>query len=509
MSIISNKWNIRGIIIGFSLVLSSLLMSINVHSQEHKDTLQYCKGLKDAGNIKDSYRILKTYINKHPKDFNATWFIAKLAYWNWEIENAKEYYQAALDMQPTNYYLKLDYAMMLVDIGDLNKSIKYLLQYVSYDSLSKDAQLYLAKAYYWKGNTEAALKVLNHLPSTFKNNESAEALKNEIILVKAANCSIQTGYDFDNQPLKHFYTGATYSKFNNSLLNWAIAIQNNQFKTDSTNNNSYIIEASNKFTFFNLGMQINTRIGLSILPFASINTFEGALNIRKKIYKGFSLLLAVDRKPYFFTVSSTQQAVVPTTLIAAIAVDNFKQFSSNIQYQQQLFDGNTIKSFSAWVLSPALKLNKFSIKAGYAYQQADADINNYTTNKSIDSLIAHYATPITGYYIPYFTPKSQEIHSVLLWLNYKSSGRFSITATGSYGLYATLLNPCLYLNINSINKPIIDKGYISQTYTPIDASLKVLYKYNERVSVNASYEYQMTNYYTGQFINATVNILLP
>jgi thioredoxin-like negative regulator of GroEL len=504
----SNNWNIKGIITGISLAMATLLMHTTTYSQEHRDTLQFCKGLKDAGNIKDSYRILKTYLNKHPKEFNAIWFTAKLAYWNWEIDNAKNYYQSAFSIQPKNYYLKLDYAMMLVEIGEQEEAIVHLEQYIKYDSLSKDAQLYLAKSYYWQGNTSEALRVLNHLPVQLKNNELVKELRHEILLVRATNLDIKTGYDFDDQPLKHITAGAAIHKYESNLLNWSVEANTHQFKTDSSSTNAYSLEAGNKFSFYKLGMQLHTRLGATSLPFANTTLFTGALGIQKKLYPGISLLLSAERKPYFFTSTSTQVSVLQTEATAAIAVENLKQFSGKLQYQQQLFDGNTIKSFSAWVLTPALKLNKFSIKAGYAYQQADADVNNYTSNKSIDSLFAHYTTPVTGYYIPYFTPKSQQIHSALLWLNYKPSGRFSLTATGSYGLSASLSNPYLYLTNLPTDGPMLAKAYTSQTYTPIDASLKVLYKFNERVSANASYEYHKTNFYTGQFINATINILL-
>ena len=511
MSNKSNIQNFKRIFICSTLIITTLMLSsFELQAQQQKDTLQYCKGLKDAGNIKDSYRILKTYLNKHPKEFNAIWFTAKLAYWNWEINNAKTYYQSALSLQPKNYYLKLDYAMMLVEIGEQKEAIVNLEQYINYDSLSKDAQLYLAKAYYWQGNSGEALRVLNHLPATLKNNESVKELRHEISLVRATNLDIKTGYDFDDQPLKHITAGAALHKYESNLLNWSVNVNIHQFKTDSSSTNAYSIEAGNKFSFYNLGMQLHTRVGATILPFGNTSAFTGLLGINKKLYPGISLMLSAERKPYFFTTTSTQMAVLQTEATAAIAVENIKQFSGKIQYQQQMFDANNFKSFSAWVLSPALKLNKFSIKAGYAYQQADADSNTYTVNhKLIDNLI-FYNGVISGVYSPYFTPKSQQIHSALLWLNYKPSGRLSITASGSYGIHATLSNPSIYFYTTDLptNIPSITKSYSTQTYTPIDATLKLQYKFNEKVSANASYEYHKTNFYTGQFINATINILL-
>ena len=107
------------------LIIGFLLLANNSFAQQKKDTRQFSKDLKDAGNIKDSYKILKTYLKDHPKEFNALWFCAKLAYWNWDIDNAKKNYQTCLAQQPKNYYLKLDYAMMLVELGNYNEAIAH------------------------------------------------------------------------------------------------------------------------------------------------------------------------------------------------------------------------------------------------------------------------------------------------------------------------------------------------------------------------------------------------
>ena len=231
-----------------------IIIVTTAFAQQKKDTLQYSKDLKDAGNIKDSYKILKGYLANHPKEFNAIWFSAKLAYWNWEVDNAKQYYHTALSLQPKNYYLKLDYAMMLTETGEFDEAIEHLSQYIQYDSLSKDAQLYLAKAYYWKGNTGEALKVLNNLPTKLKNNESVKELRHEIALVRATNLGVKAGYDYDDQPMKHFSSGVSLSKYENNFLNWLVEAKTHYFNSDSGNTNAYSLDAGNKFSFYNLGM---------------------------------------------------------------------------------------------------------------------------------------------------------------------------------------------------------------------------------------------------------------
>lgn len=490
------------------LITGFLLLTNNVLAQQKKDTLQFSKELKDAGNIKDSYKLLKIYLKDHPKEFNAIWFSAKLAYWNWDIDNAKQYYQTALTQQPKNYYLKLDYAMMLVELGNFDEAIGHLHQYIKYDSLSKEAQLYLAKAYYWQGNTTAALNTLNNVPATLKNNESVKNLRHEIALVRAINLNIKAGYDVDDQPMKHFSSGVEISKNESNLCNWYIGTKIHFFNSDTSSTNAYHYYLGNKFTFYNLGMQINTHLGATTLPYANSTEFTGGIAINKKLFKGFSLLLDAERKPYFFTIKSSQTKVLQSIVTGVVSIDNFKGFTGKLQYQQQMFDEGNIHAVSAWLLTPALKWNKFSIKAGYSYQNSDADNNNYSSTKSLDSIIAHPTTAIKGVYLPYFTPKSQTIHSALLWLNYKPTGSWNITASTNIAVNASLQNPYLFLNKNTNNVTIIDKGYSSLNYSPIDINLKLQYNISERVSALANYAYQKTNFYSGHFIDATIHILL-
>ena len=492
-----------------ALVILLLIMQGAI-AQQHKDTLQWCKQLKEAGNMKDSYSILKDYLRHHPKDFNSIWFTAKLAYWNYEIVSAEQYYQSAISLQPNNYYLKLDYAMMLVEIARYNEAIPILTQYLKYDSLSKEAQIYLAKAYYWQGMTREALSVLNKVPGSLQNNGSIKALKHEIELVRATNLSIKGGYNFDDQPLHDVVAGIQFSKSNSNLCNWTIAGNSHFFSNDSLNSKAYELQIGNKFTFYNAGMQINARLGLASLPFANSTDPTGGIGITKKLINGISLLVDAERKPYFSTIASTQTKVMQTVATAAINIDNLKAFTGRIQYQQQIMDGSNIHSFSAWALSPAIKWEKLSAKAGYSYQMADADNNTYTARLSLDSIKKYYPTSVNipAIYTPYFTPKSQTIHSLLLWLNYQPTGKLSFTATGSIPLYATLSNPYLYLNTDATNSTILSKAYTTQTYTPIDFHFNMQYHISERVSAKAGYAYLKTSYYSGQFIDASLNIIL-
>jgi len=491
-------------------LLILLLIIQGAIAQQHKDTLQWCKQLKEAGNIKDSYSLLKDYLHHQPKDFNALWFTAKLAYWNYEIEPAEQFYQSAIALQPKNLYLKLDYSMMLVEIAKFEGAIPLLKEYLKYDSLSKDAQIYLAKAYYWQGMTSEGLAVLNKVPATIQNNNSIKALRKEIKLVRATNLTIKGGYNFDDQPLHDIVAGIQFSKNNSNLCNWSIAGNSHSFSNDSLNNKAYELHVGNKFTFYNAGMQINAQAGIVSLPFASSTDFTGAIGITKKIVNGISLLVEAEKKPYFSTISSTQTKVMQTVVTAAINIDNLKAFTGRIQYQQQMFDGANVNSFSAWALTPAVKWKKLSAKAGYSYQMSDANNNTYTATMTLDSIRKYYPTSVNipAVYTPYFTPKSQTIHSLLLWFNYQPTGKLSFTATGSIPLYASLSNPYLFLNTNTTNNTILSKSYTTQTYSPIDFHFNMQYHISERISAKAGYAYLKTSYYSGQFIDASLNILL-
>ena len=131
--------------------------SIVSQAQVKKDTLAIARQLRDEKKIKPAISLLEKYLQNHSKDLNANWLLAQTLYWDKQIKAAEKVYEKVIKENEGNYYLKLDYSKMLVELGETDKALPILNAYLVYDANSSDALLALAKISYLKNDGEAAL----------------------------------------------------------------------------------------------------------------------------------------------------------------------------------------------------------------------------------------------------------------------------------------------------------------------------------------------------------------
>ena len=139
------------------LAIMTLCFSTISFSQAKKDTLSVARQLRSDKKIKASIALIEEYKQHHPKDMNANWLLAQTLYWDKQVQASEKLYEKTIADNPGNYYLKLDYAKVLVELGETDKALPLLNTYLSYDALSSDALIALAKIAYLKKDNDAAL----------------------------------------------------------------------------------------------------------------------------------------------------------------------------------------------------------------------------------------------------------------------------------------------------------------------------------------------------------------
>ena len=474
-----------------------------VYAQSSSNVLNECKTEAANGHYKKAFRTLKPYAVKHPEDFDMQWFAAKLAYWNWDVVGAKTFYKKALALKKEHLYVRLDYAKMLVDIGDYGFAIQLLKQYIQFDKWSADAQLYYIKAQYYSGNLTAALDAIHQMPDYMQQGNEVAALKKEIRFKHGYNLLLANDFVNDDQPLKTISPSLNIGRQHSALLNWQAAGSFQSFQNDVINTNAHVVELSNKMNVLRWHQQWNVHLGMSSLSKQSSETI-GGIEVQQSLLKHFSLGLEAERKPYFYSLASTQTAVVYNSFATSLSTNDFKKFSGKLQLQQQQFDDkNAITNASVWLLSPSLNWKWLSIKAGYSYQSSNATINHYAPTISIDSFLTNYDSTrkIPGVYSPYFTPANQTIHAALLWLEMKPSKKLVFTVTANFTLSASLDNPYFFLNKDNNNNVFFDKGFVKQTYQPAHYKADLSFKQSKQWQLGLGFEYLKTNYYEANYFH--------
>ena len=166
--------------LNFFLLLAFILFAGKLHSQNSDSVVTAAKVLRNQKKYLEAEKLLKEYHKSYPLDFNSTWLYAQTTYWNNNIDNAINLYEEAMELQPGNYYLKLDYSKILVDLGRFEKATPIIDSYLAYDKTSADASLLKAKILYWSGDYSEAENNLNVVFKKETGNQEAFTLYENI-----------------------------------------------------------------------------------------------------------------------------------------------------------------------------------------------------------------------------------------------------------------------------------------------------------------------------------------
>ena len=491
------------------LVVIILLINSNLIAQTTKFSPSFEKTdqLINDNKLDEAYKLMKTYHISYPSDFFTAWKTAQLAYWTWDIENAKRYYKATLKLE-NNIIVKNDYAKMLFAIGDYKESQLVFAELRTNNPESAEIWGYSIKSYYYNNELSKAMLLYKELPESLQSNWDLIVLKNEIADYKATQINLSVNYINDNQPLYTLSPTIRVSKMHNSYLNWYVEGTFNNFSNDTLSNNSKTLKMGNKFIFNKLKLNAELAVGATVLPKIEENAVIGGLYLTKKITKGIDLRGELSRNPYYYSLMSTSDLVLQDNAGIAIAINNLKKFSGNIQYQKQIFqDDNTISAMSFWFLSPAIGTQIINAKIGYAFEVMDSEKDNFTSTKSIAQIIQDYAntTTIEGIYVSYFTPQNQKIHRALLNIQLKPSSKLEINLQGSYGFQADWENPYLFLNEDNLGVLFIDKNFTSEKFNPSQYKADLNYTLNKKWQLGLNYNYFKTAFYSANTFLINLN----
>ncbi|HSH67782.1 MAG TPA: hypothetical protein VLB84_18720 [Bacteroidia bacterium] len=158
-------------------ILLFLLFSCSVKSSNNTDTLTIAKLLIQKGKFKRATKILNHFEQTHPDDLNVLWLYGQTAYWAGHMKTFHALYEKAMIKFPSNYYLKLDYALKLLELGEVEKANPLLDLYKKYDPSSSSLILAQAKISFWQGDYKKSLQLLSNELLLKEKKAEAEHLK--------------------------------------------------------------------------------------------------------------------------------------------------------------------------------------------------------------------------------------------------------------------------------------------------------------------------------------------
>jgi len=480
-------------------ILSFVFVSFVSAQNNIPDTLTQAKQQIAKGNIKEANEMLVLYISKHPKELNTLWLNAQCNYWLNNFTAAKACYKNAMQLFPDNYYLQLDYAKMLIQIGAYNEGEVLLKKYLSYDPEDTTSLYYLAKLNYWQGNYNDALNWTKKIITKNPNHEGANNINTEIALLKGTQLEIKSSYYSDNQPMQILSDGITVSKHFNSIFSPIFSFQNTQITVHDTVRSANTFQLSNQFNLYKLKSVVTTSLGFIMSPVGSHN-FIGSIAVEKKLTPRLSFSIAGEGYQYFISAESVSKNIVANKFAFTGSYNNKNFITAKIGYENNVFeDHNNVDAIDGWALGPQFKFSIFEMRFGYAYNYSSSSKNLCTHKLSQAAIIAAAPDkPITVYYPTYFTPQHQVAHSILGNINAVFSTRFSLSINGSIGFIASrdVLNFFInYVNLD-VNKPFVDKRIYNETFMPLELKAQALYTVNPKTSVQVNYHYNNGFFFT-------------
>ena len=496
-----------------TLILPALLaLATTTYSTPVQDSLEMAKNLRKQGRIKEAYSLLKKYSHAHPEDLNATWLFAQTAFWAGHVTTSDNTYRKAVRSNPGNYYLALDYAKILTDIGKFREAAGIASNYLKYDPGSMDASLLLGKIGYYRSDYTLARQYLEMVLEKESWNDDARKLLGDICLAKAPKILINGGFATDDQPMVTYTPSAEFHIFLHALSNLGFTLSVPVFQHTSLSREAYWFSAANTSVFPDAHMEVTIGAGLLKVPFKNSINATGNLGISKRFIRHLDLSIQVDHNPYFYTLSSIDTSVMQSHAALSLAWVESKTWTGRltIEGSNYSWDKNKAYGFNFWGFAPPLKLSVLSFRIGYGFNFSTSKDNHFTSEKSLTEILTNYdsTAAVKGVYNPYFTPKDQQIHSLLASVDIRPSKSIVAGISGSYGIYATASIPYLYLDRDASLQPFVNRDFARDTFHPVEASAFLSARLSENINLKVEYKYHKTYFYTSHYAGFGLSISL-
>ena len=464
------------------------------------DTLAYARAKAYGQDFAEADRILSLY-NTGRRNVDGLRLQAQVLYWKQEFKRAAALHEQAIAAFPALPVLRLDYARLLTELGEPGKAQGLLRQCLAQDSLQAEAYILLARIHYQNLQLAQARQELATLLRHFPGNADALALRREIDQSTGPYVRVGSIFRRDDQPLTAWTQELEASWFRSGLLAPTVQVQANQFKLPeegalTTAARSYWLQAGNKLSWPQHGLSLTATAGVFAAPPGGRPLrATGALQLTKKLSRTLALDLSTARQPYQYVLASVRQPVLENVAGGALRYSRAGNWLGKAGYDQRQYgDDNLVRAAYVWLLAPLVSRKTLTVQGGYSFAYATAAASTYTAVRSLAAVVAGGGA-VEGRYRPYFTPKNQAVHALLLSARLTALPRLTVSGRGSFGVAGRADAPFLYLDKAGNDTFFFARGFSRQSYHPVEVHGEVALKATPSWSVATSYDYASLIFY--------------
>ena len=401
-----------------------------------QDRIGEARRLRDTARFAEAVELLEAHLAQQPDDVEAARLRAQTLYWLKDNEGARAAYADALARHPGHEGLRIDYAQMLAETGDLRDARDVLAPVVAGDASGRAATL-LGTILYWQGDFTGAKRQFEQALRRDPGLVDAVRQLREIRFVASPWIRVAPTLWHDDQPLDRAGVAVEGGWFLTPLL--SVTVRSEPMRTSTASARTFW---SNEVELSHVAPAagLDTRLSLGVFrrpgsPQSLEWTGRGALGLRAG--PGVTLRGRIARAPYLHTAASLETPTMATTAGGSVHLDA-QGWLGEAAVERQFFpDENAVRSAYAWVLAPIVRRETAALQVGYAIAAANADEDRFALASPQQPVLPDDPRfDFSGVYRPYYTPARSLVHSALVGLSAGTARGPMLRAGGSYGFRA-------------------------------------------------------------------------
>jgi len=495
-----------------SICIFFAICTLQGYGGENPDSLALTREFLKTGDIRKAGHTISPYYKDHPDDFNTIWLYAYTSYFTKNYSRSVHLYKKAIVMSPDNYYLKLDYARFLVNIGDYNKARPILNDYLGYDPTNSLAIFCLADLRFYQADYRGALSSLDKISPQSEEYQDGVILRKTVNLYRAPWISAGMGFATDDQPMQGYFPEIKAGWSLHPLATLSLDLRAPVFQKSGLTYYSFWGEAGNKFYFARPSIGLGIKFGAIKFPEKNSLTLTGSIVLSKTFVRNLEVKLLAERAPYFSTISSIDSSVIENHAAFSLGWNDINSWNGVVTAEARRYpiDNNTLFSLNGWIMAPPARFSVFEFRFGLGYNYSNARKNDFVSEKSLAEILQNWdpSTAIKGIYNPYFTPRNQQVGSVIISVGIHPGKLFDIDLNANLGVYSTAMIPYLYLDKNSSGNIFINKGFVREYYFPATVNASLGFKPTGNLRLQVDYNFSSTYYFIRHYAGLTVKINL-
>lgn len=405
--------------------------------------LAEARRLRDGGNLDAALQVLRKHVKANPDDGEGLRLLAQTLYWRKQIAEARAAYDRALARRPRDAELRVEYARMLVEVGD-RRAARRVLAPVLGPNAAAPALALLGTLAYWEGDLTTAERLFVEVLRLDPSHAEARRQLQEIRAAAAPWLRLSPTIAHDDQPLDRRAAEIEVGGWLSPLTPLRVRVVTATHDSDALTTRTWVTEAEVRHYIPAARLELETAGGFLRRSAAADDGPEwlGRAGLGVRLPQQVTLRGRLERSPYLSTVASLRSRILVDTAAAELHWNSARGWLAQAAVARQRYpDANTTAVRYAWILAPLVRTPGADLQAGYAAAYEHAADSRFVPAEAAPDPVT---SAIAGRYDPYYTPANVMRHSVAAALRLRAAPRATFRANGSYGVRATEDVPQLF-----------------------------------------------------------------